>query len=183
MIFVQNLKNTFPQFFNNCNVLEIGSCNVNGTIRQYFNNCNYVGVDVGAGPCVDVVCSGHEYNAPDSSFDLVISTECFEHNPHWFETFVNMIRLCRSDGMVAFTCAGRNRPEHGTTRCIPTASPLTHELGWGDYYRNLTEYDFRSKMKFDDIFKQNQYAFMESHYFDMYIFNGPMDLYFWGIKR
>jgi SAM-dependent methyltransferase len=183
IVFIQNLKNTFPNYFSDCSVLEIGSYNVNGTIREYFNNCNYIGVDVGEGPCVDVVCSGHEYDGPDNSFDLVISTECFEHNPFWFETFLNMIRVCKSGGMVAFTCAGEYRPEHGTTKFAPTASPLTNKIGWGEYYKNLTAYDFKSRLELDNIFRNNQYFFIDSYYFDNYIFRGPMDLYFWGIKK
>ena len=183
MVFVQNLKNTFPRYFNNCSVLEVGSCNVNGTIRTYFENCNYTGVDVGAGPCVDVVCSGHEYAGPDNFYDLVISTECFEHNPFWFQTFLNMIRMCKSGGMVAFTCAGSFRPEHGTLRSVPGASPLTANIGWGEYYKNLTSDDFKSKLNFDDIFNKGEYFFIDSYYFDNYIYRGPMDLYFWGIKK
>lgn len=179
--FIQYIKNTYPQYFNNCVVLEIGSLNVNGTARIFFQNCGYVGVDVGPGDGVDVVCSGHEYNAPDNIFDIVFSTECFEHNPYWFETFQNMIRVCKSGGMVFFTCAGMCRPEHGTARMDPASSPLTNAIGWGEYYRNLQAADFRSRMNFSDIF--STHCFIDSNYFDGRIYDKPMDLYFWGIKK
>lgn len=181
--FIRYLKNTYPNFFRNCFVLEIGSCNVNGSIRENFENCNYIGIDVGAGDCVDEVCSGHEYAAPNNSFDMVISTECFEHNPFWFETFQNMIRMCKPGGMVAFTCAGEIRPEHGTSRVDPASSPLTQAIGWGDYYRNLSSEDFKSKMNFDDVFFENNYVFIDSYYWLDNVYSKPIDLYFWGIKK
>jgi len=38
------------------------------------------------------------YGAPPAnSFDCTISVECFEHNPFWLETFVNMLRMTRED--------------------------------------------------------------------------------------
>jgi SAM-dependent methyltransferase len=182
MVFIQNLRNTYPQYFNNCTVLEVGSCNVNGTIRHLFTDCEYVGLDVGPGPCVDIVCSGHQYAGPSDHYDMVISTECFEHNPYWFETFVNMIRMCRPDGLVAFTCASGIRPEHGTSRSHPSASHLTLGVGW-EYYKNLSEEDFTSRMNFENHFLSGEYTFIKSYYFDNFIQRGPMDLYFWGIKK
>ena len=100
--FVQRLKNKLPQYFRNQKVLEIGSLNINGTIRDFFNDCNYIGIDVGFGPNVDIVCEGQSYNAPDKSYDVICSAECFEHNPYWMETFKNMLRLCKEDGLVFF---------------------------------------------------------------------------------
>jgi hypothetical protein len=76
-----------------------------------------------------------------------VSTECFEHNPFYLETLVNMIRLTRKGGAVLFTCASRGRGEHGTARTSPDASPGTQTRGW-NYYRNLVESDFTSKVDF-----------------------------------
>jgi len=140
--YVRLLAETLPEFFHNCRVLEIGSLDINGSIRSFFHNCDYVGLDVADGDGVDVVCEGQKYDAPDDSFDVVISCEAMEHNPYWVETFRNMIRLCRPGGLVVMTCATTGRPEHGTARTTPDASPLTVELGW-NYYKNLTERDFR----------------------------------------
>lgn len=170
--YVSNLKEKFKNNFENCSVLEIGSLNINGTIRIFFNNCQYVGVDVGPGKDVDVVCEGQNYNAPYNSYDTVISCECFEHNPFWIETFNNMINLCKDNGLIIFTCATTGRPEHGTSRTKPKDSPLTIKKGW-DYYKNLTENDFRLNFKFDDVFKDYEFSCdMEAY-----------DLYFWGIKK
>jgi len=170
--YVRGLKTRYPTFFFRQKVLEIGSLNINGTNRDFFTECNYVGVDVGAGPCVDIVCPGKDVDHPDNSYDTVLSTECFEHNPEWVETFQNMIRMCRSDGLIFMTCATTGRPEHGTTRTTPHDSPLTIGIGW-DYYKNLTEQDFREHFDFDKIFSTYKFEVCATH----------PDLYFFGIKR
>lgn len=170
--FVEKLKNKSLNYFKEQSVLEVGSLNINGTVRDFFEDCSYIGIDVGPGKDVDVVCEGQKYDAPDNTYDVVCSLECFEHNPYWMETFQNMIRLCRPDGLVFFTCATDGRSEHGTARTNPIDSPLTVEIGW-DYYRNLNENDFRSHMNLDDYFEH--YAFQTN--------DESKDLYFWGIKK
>jgi SAM-dependent methyltransferase len=137
--FVASIKKAFPDFFVGSRVLEVGSLNINGSVRQHFSGGQYIGIDIGAGPDVDVVCQGQDYDAPDGSFDVVISCECLEHNPFWRETFANMLRLCRPGGLVIMTCASTGRPEHCTRRTTPEGGPVTV---W-DYYRNLTARDLR----------------------------------------
>lgn len=170
--FFQKIKNKFPDYFKDKRVLEIGSLNINGTVRDCFETSYYVGVDVGFGNGVDVVCGGENYKAPDNSFDVVCSAECFEHNPHWLETFQNMIRMCKDTGIVIFTCATEGRPEHGTTRTSPQDSPLTVNIGW-DYYRNLKESDFTEKIDFSLYFDEYEFEVNEQSF----------DLYFWGIVK
>jgi Flp pilus assembly protein TadD len=138
--FIRSVKAVFPAYFSGGTVLEIGSYDVNGSVRPLFDAARYVGVDLIAGPGVDVVCSGHEFRS-EERFDVAISTECFEHNPFYAATFLNMARHVREGGMVLFTCAGEGRPEHGTLRCDPASSPGTVALQ-SDYYCNLTEEDF-----------------------------------------
>lgn len=162
--FFQKVKNLWPEIFQDARVLEIGSLNINGTVRDFFTGCDYIGVDVQAGPGVDVVCEGQLLDYPDNSFDVAVSAECFEHNPYWLETFENMVRM--SDGWVLFTCASDGRAEHGTTRTTPQDSPFT--LKW-DYYRNLNEQDFR------DVF---DFSIFDICWFD--VNRTSCDLYFVG---
>jgi SAM-dependent methyltransferase len=153
-------------------VLEVGSNDINGTVRGLFSDCDYIGIDVAAGSGVDVVAQGQEFNAPDNSFDTVISCECFEHNPYWQDTLKNMLRICRPSGLVLISCASTGRPEHGTARTNHYSSQLTMDIGW-DYYRNLTENNLRQAIDFDQYFEH--YTFCtnwESH-----------DLYFVGLLR
>lgn len=168
--FVEKIRKGLPQYFSQSKVLEVGSLNINGTIRDFFIDCKYIGIDVSPGLGVDVICEGQNYNAPDDTYDVVCSAECFEHNPYWFETFQNMIRLCKDDGLVFFTCATDGREEHGTSRTTPSDSPLTIELGW-NYYMNLNEKDFTSKLNFDLYFKEYHFEINDQSH----------DLYFWGI--
>ena len=126
--FVRLLAANMPEYFRGKRVLEVGSLDINGSIRQFFKDCDYTGLDVAAGPGVDVVCEGQKYDAP--GFDVVISCEAMEHNPYWAETLQNMIRLCKPGGLLVMTCATIGRPEHGTARSEPESSPLTVGLGW-----------------------------------------------------
>jgi SAM-dependent methyltransferase len=141
--FIASIKKISPAHFSNCRVLEIGSLDINGTTRAQFSGCAYTGIDVAAGPGVDVVCEGQKFGAPEASFDTVISCEVMEHNPFWKETFLNMVRLAKPDGLIIMTCGTLGRPEHGTSRTNADASPLTVSKGW-EYYKNLTEADFVS---------------------------------------
>lgn len=167
--YIDSLKVKFPLVFNAGRTLEVGSLNINGTVRNAFNSDEYIGVDVGKGAGVDIVVSGHEYNS-SKPFDCCISCECFEHNPFWKETFLNMIRLCKSGGLVVFTCATVGRPEHGTERSTPQDSPLTIAKGW-TYYLNLTKEDF-SFVDFNAIFVNHEFS----------VNHQSCDLYFYGVK-
>jgi len=147
-------------------VLEIGSYDVNGSLRGLFPTAGeYTGVDLKEGPGVDLVAFGHEIAAPDGSYDVTLSGECFEHDPHWQDTFVNMTRMTRPGGLVAFSCASRGRPEHGTTRTDKADSPGTQSRGL-DYYRNLTAADFQ-ELPLSSMFSRWKFWYLPTH-FDLY---------------
>jgi SAM-dependent methyltransferase len=174
--FIKRISIKFSKYFHNAKVLDVGSLNINGCVKEFTFSCDYTGIDVGPGNNVDVVCPGQDFNDPEESYDMVCSSECFEHNPFWVETFRNMIRLCKSEGFVFFTCSTTGRKEHGTKEALPLASPLTVELGW-NYYKNLEEKDFREHFNFDEIFQKYKFIVNISESLDLY------DLYFWGIKK
>lgn len=153
-------------------VLEIGSYDVNGSVRRIFSGAaEYVGVDLDQGPGVDLVSYGHEVDRPDDSFDIALSGECFEHDPHWTQTLVNMCRMTRPGGLVAFTCASKARPEHGTRRTDLTESPGTQSQGL-DYYRNLTEQDVTAGVRLPDWFDAYAFWYLPTSF----------DLYFAGVR-
>lgn len=163
--FFLRIQKMFPEYFNNISVIEIGSLNINGTIRDFYNANVYVGVDVSEGPGVDVVGQGQDIYYPENFFDVAVSTECFEHNPYWIQTFANMYRMAYK--FVVVTCATDGRAEHGTTRTTPEDSPLT--LDW-DYYENVNEKDFRDNFNLDEMFSEYEFSINKDHH----------DLYFWG---
>lgn len=166
--FFQDVKNKKPEAFTGVEVLEIGSLNINGTVRDFFDSTRYIGADVAEGRDVDVVCNGENLDYPDNSFDVAVSAECFEHNPEWVATFRNMWLMSKK--YVMMTCASEGRAEHGTTRSDPGSSPLT--LGW-DYYRNLTEQDFKAEFNLDEMFTNYYFQFNPD----------SCDLYFYGEKK
>jgi hypothetical protein len=171
--FFLRLKKTHPKKFKNCSVLDIGSLDINGNNRFLFENYTYIGVDVGDGPNVDVVSKGHEYRS-ENKYDVVISSECFEHDMYYVETIKNCVDLTKNGGLFTFTCASTGRAEHGTRRTSKQDAPLLEEYGdWYDYYKNLTEEDIRNVINCDEIF---------SDYYFEYNPNAK-DLYFWGIKK
>ena len=155
----------------NLKILEIGSYIVNQSIRDYFQDCEYLGVDLVAGPGVDLVCPGQELDFPDASFDVAISSEVFEHNPYWVETFRNMHRMTKPGGLIVLTCASRGRFEHGTRRSGIEDSPGTAHVGI-DHYRNLNASDFKKEFKLADMFSQHFFYYLPTH----------KDLYFCGWK-
>jgi SAM-dependent methyltransferase len=156
----------------NGKVIEIGSYDVNGSVRKIFQGAEeYVGVDLRTGPGVDLVAYGHEVDRPDDYFDFALSGECFEHDPHWSQTFQNMCRMTRAGGLVAFTCASRGRPEHGTRRTDLEESPGTQSRGL-DYYRNLQADDFKRELPLASLFSSYRFWYLPTSF----------DLYFAGIR-
>ncbi|MBU3638543.1 bifunctional 2-polyprenyl-6-hydroxyphenol methylase/3-demethylubiquinol 3-O-methyltransferase UbiG [Polynucleobacter sp. AP-RePozz3-80-G7] len=164
--FVELVRNYFLKN-RHLKILEVGSYDVNGSIRGFFHDSDYIGVDMCKGPGVDFVGSGHLIDFPEESFDLTISCECFEHNPYWHETFINMHRMTKKDGLVVVSCASRGRPEHGTSRTNPDESPGTQSAGI-NYYQNLNAIDFKRRIDLSSLF--SKYKF--------YYASKPRDLYF-----
>lgn len=152
--------------------MDIGSLSINGTNRYLFDNYQYTGVDIGPGRNVDVVCKGHEFRS-DTPFDIVLSTECFEHDIYYADTIRNCVALTKPGGLFLFTCASTGRPEHGTARTNTAwGSPYTDEQ-WPDYYKNLSEEDVRAVLDFDEAF--TDYAFEYNP--------EAFDLYFYGVRK
>lgn len=172
--FCREVKNKFPLLFKDKKILDVGALDINGNNRYLFENCAYTGIDIGPGKNVDIVSKAHEYNAPDGEYDVVISTECFEHDMYYDKSIINCVRLVKSGGLFLFTCATIGRPEHGTRRTRPEDAPLlSSNEEWSDYYKNLTEEDIEEVILLDK-------------YFSLYEFKiNPIscDLYFYGIKK
>jgi len=171
--FCNKVKRTFPYYFKGKFVLDCGSLDINGNNRYLFDNCDYVGVDVCTGNNVDIVKPVHELEYPDGFFDTILSTEMLEHDKYYAESFQSMVRMLKPKGLLFFTCATNGRRVHGTAKRKPEDSP-THKInGWENYYKNLTENDFKSILKFSDVFLKFDFEIEPNHH----------DLYFWGIKK
>ena len=171
--YCKKIKRKFPEWFKNKVVVDIGSLDINGNNRYLFDNCIYVGVDVGQGNNVDIVSKGHELNFPDDSIDVIISTECFEHDMYYKKTLNNIYRMLKPGGFFLFTCATTGRAEHGTKRTTPEDAILLQDIdNWSDYYKNLTEKNIREVFDLEKQFSSHKFEVNEQNH----------DLNFYGFK-
>jgi len=182
-VFCGKVKGLHPTYFENKKVLDIGSFDVNGNEEFLFKNCDFTGLDLELADGVDVACPAQEYDAPDKTFDTIISCECWEHNPYYEESIQNAIRMLKSGGLFMFTCATTGREVHGVSYLEKDCSdqhknwktmPNVKKKDWdNDYYKNITEEHIRESIVVDEVFSSYKFEVEEEH----------CDLYFWGIKK
>ena len=85
----------------NLKITEIGSQDVNGSLRSIFPaNHEYKGIDFVAGKGVDIILDD-PYKLPfaDDSFDVVLSSSCFEHSDMFWLLFNEIIRVLKPGGL------------------------------------------------------------------------------------
>lgn len=163
--FFQSVKGKHPDCFTDKKVIDCGSLDVNGSLKDLFTNCYYVGVDIAPGNNVDIVSTIHALNFKDETFDVVVSAEMFEHDEYWKESLQKMYDMCKKGGLIAISCAGKGRAEHGTTR--------TGAI-WGtsnDYYMNIEPHHIQEIFT-DNMFTSKEYQENQN----------TKDTYFYGIK-
>ena len=171
--FIKGIVESFGQRnISQFNIFEIGSYDVNGSLKSIFQCKTYLGVDLIAGPSVDIVYDGVNLSLPGSDFDMAVSCNCLEHDPNWQNTFLNMINHLNPGGYVVMQCKSRGFKEHGTIRTTPKDSPGTVNIG-SNYYRNLNAKDFYKHFDINKLFK--------NHFFEYY--SNSCDLFFVGEKH
>jgi SAM-dependent methyltransferase len=169
------VKKILPLYFVNKRVLDVGSGDINGNNRKLFVNCKYEGNDVIEARNVTIVSKTKDLPFEEESFDTIVSTECFEHDPEYELSLQKIYKMLKPDGLFFFTCAGYGRPEHGTRRTSPHESYGTIGVlnDMVDYYKNLTVFDLNNALPLNELFSTwDSYYNAESH-----------DLYFVGIKK
>lgn len=173
--FTEFCKSNFKSFFVNKVVLDVGSGDINGNNRFLFENCEYNGNDVYAAKNVTIVSKTTALPFGENKFDTICSTECFEHDPEYEDSFRKIVSMLKPGGLFFFTCASTGRAEHGTRRTSPRDSygTIGNVEGWTDYYKNLIFEDLDKAVDVKAVFKQ--YA--------SYYCPDTKDLYFYGIKR
>lgn len=169
------VKQIFFDYFINKRVLDVGSGDINGNNQFLFENCEYHGNDVVNAKNVTIVSKTKDLPFADESFDTIISTECFEHDPEYKDSFIKIYNLLKPDGLFCFTCASTGRREHGTRRTSPSDSygTIGNLEDMSDYYKNLTEIDLNEVLPLNNLFSA----------WDTYYNSGSKDLYFVGIKK
>ena len=86
-------------------ILEVGSKNYEGqrSNRDLIpSSWEYVGLDIEAGQNVDLVPTNpfSWEEIPDNSYDIVISSQTFEHNPFFWVTMADIARVLKEGGYV-----------------------------------------------------------------------------------
>lgn len=172
MLFV---KKILRDHFINKQVLDVGSGDINGNNRSLFENCKYEGNDVIQANNVTIVSKTKDLPFSENTFDTIVSTECFEHDPEYTESFLKIYKMLKPNGVFAFTCASTGRGEHGTRRTSPQDSygTIGNLEDMVDYYKNLTEIDLNKVLDLKKTFSV----------WDTYYNSETRDLYFVGIKK
>ena len=137
--FCTSVKQRIPKFFSNRLVVDLGALDINGNNQYLFDDCLYLGIDLMPGRNIDFAAKGHELSLPDESVDVVISTECLEHDQFYPLTLRNAVRMLKPGGLFLFTCATTGRPEHGTRRTTPADAPFTQNSAHGPIITRISK--------------------------------------------
>ena len=108
----EKFRNKYFQDISSKKILDIGSYNLNGTLKPIFQNADYTGLDMEEGPNVDIVSSSHDIPFEDNTFDIVLSSSCFEHDDMFWLSFTEMCRVVKLGGYL-YVQAPQNGPYHG----------------------------------------------------------------------
>ena len=125
-------------------VLDIGGRDLNGNTRHLFPNASpYHVVDILPGNGVDFVADAADWDfrsAGCAPYDLVLSTETFEHAKRWREIIATAYAALRPGGWLIFTCAGPGRPAHSGVAAVWELSP-------GEWYANVSPDEVREELE------------------------------------
>jgi SAM-dependent methyltransferase len=96
-----------------CTIVEIGSQDFNGSLRKKAPpGASYLGLDLEAGPGVDaVIAHGAPLPLATASVDLVVASSVFEHDPRFWESFLELCRITKDGGFIYL-----NVPSNGKHR-------------------------------------------------------------------
>ena len=97
-------------------ILEVGSQAVNGSLRNNaLPTTHYVGLDIEEGEGVDIIVEPNKpFPVEDGSFDLVMASSVFEHDPFFWMTFLEMCRATKDGGYIYI-----NAPSNGVVHRYP----------------------------------------------------------------
>lgn len=129
LFFDTYLAGAFP-----ATIVDLGAQDVNGSLRQVAPaNARYLGLDLVAGPGVDLVISD-PYQLPleEASADAVVSSSCFEHVEMFWLTFNELLRVLRPGGLLYLNVPANGEFHRYPVDCwrfYPDAGPAL--VRWG----------------------------------------------------
>lgn len=83
-------------------IVDIGAQDVNGSLRTVAPaSAKYVGVDFATGKGVDIVIDD-PYHLPfeDGTFDIAVSSSCYEHSEFFWLSFLENLRILKPTGLL-----------------------------------------------------------------------------------
>lgn len=117
-----------PELLGGCDVLEVGSLNVNGSVRDFAEPLSaiYLGIDIVPGPGVDLLLDAAFVKPWDGELlNVVVCTEMLEHAYDWRRAINSMKGVLEPGGHILLT-----------TRSIGFARHHEHP---GDFWRFSVE--------------------------------------------
>lgn len=112
----QRFFDTYAPQLGAARAVDIGAQDVNGSLRSVCPpSIHYTGVDFVAGKGIDVVLTD-PYRLPfdDASFDVALSTSCFEHSQMFWLLFLEILRVLKPSGLFYL-----NAPSNGAFHRYP----------------------------------------------------------------
>ena len=101
-------------------IVDIGSYDVNASYKPLLNDPSwrYVGVDIAAGPNVDVVLES-PYRLPfdDGTIDVVVSGQTFEHIEFFWLTWQEIVRILKPGGHAILIAPSRGQEHRYPVDC------------------------------------------------------------------
>jgi ubiquinone/menaquinone biosynthesis C-methylase UbiE len=133
-----NAKKFYDKYCNMDNksktVLDVGSWDGgNGSLKEIFSQHNYIGLDMQQGPNVNIVSTSYSMPFDNNSIDIIVSSSCFEHDPMFWITFLEMCRILKDNGYI-YICAPSSGPYH------PEKCPGDSWRFYPDSWRSLSEW-------------------------------------------
>ena len=144
-------------------VLDLGGRDINGSIRDLLPAATWTGLDVEAGPGVDLV---HDATTPwpggFDRFDIVVCTEVLEHVEKWGALLRTASQALEPGGpeMLFVTCASTGRRPHGASGAMDPAP--------GEWYDNVSPAALRDALV--GLFRYSHVEYRAN----------PGDAYGWG---
>ena len=101
-------------------ILDVGSYDVNASYRPLFNKSGwmYQGVDIAAGPNVDVVLNSvYDFPFEKNSIDVIVSGQTFEHVEFFWLTWQEMVRILKPGGHIILIAPSRGQEHRYPVDC------------------------------------------------------------------
>lgn len=139
----KNAEKFFNQYcshnIENLCVLDIGSLDINGSLRELFSKAKvYTGLDQCEGKNVDVIGSSHDIPLQSNSYDIILSSSCFEHDDMFWVSFLEYCRVVKENGYI-YIQAPSNGPYH--------AHPVDNWRFYKDSWQALEKWSKYNKLK------------------------------------